>query len=135
MKFLFLVVPFCLGMAACGQTAPIPPEAKADPVKVRDAAVFRLAQDAVRVSLKAPATATLSPRSESRVLILDSLAVVTGWVDAQNSFGAKLRGSYRCTMNADADGKWSKADCDIGDRNQWLIEPNQPGQNQTPIKP
>lgn len=57
-----------------------------------------IAQDAVKKKLKAPATADFD---NLKVLKDKSGSVlITGTVDAQNSFGAKIRNSFMVTVDA-----------------------------------
>jgi hypothetical protein len=48
--------------------------------------------------LKAPSTAHYSPDSEDQVFNAGTHYTVSGYVDAENSFGAKLRLNYTCTV-------------------------------------
>ena len=49
--------------------------------------------------LKAPSTADFSYESEKSVeKINDTTFLVTGYVDSENSFGAKLRNNYSCKI-------------------------------------
>ncbi|MDR3369581.1 hypothetical protein [Rhodoferax sp.] len=53
------------------------------------------AKDMVSAHLKAPSTAVFGSRGESTITpYKDCEFDVSGWVDAQNSFGAKLRSRY-----------------------------------------
>jgi hypothetical protein len=57
------------------------------------------AQQFVKRSLKAPATADFAPYRESVIVDLgDHRFEVTSYVDAQNSFGAKLRNHFTCVV-------------------------------------
>jgi hypothetical protein len=60
----------------------------------------------VQAQLRAPATATFSPRVETRVThtVRDDW-VVNGWIDSQNGFGAMLRSEYDCAT-ARAGDSW-----------------------------
>lgn len=61
----------------------------------------------VRDSLKAPSTAEFQSSSEYLVKKQpDGSFAVAGIVDSQNSFGAKLRGAFACTVKPTSDGKW-----------------------------
>lgn len=57
----------------------------------------------VKDRLKAPATASFGVEQVSKK---DRTYVVANTVDAENSFGAKLRMNYACTVTANADGGW-----------------------------
>lgn len=57
-----------------------------------------IAQDAVKARLKAPSTANFD---NWKVLkSKDGTVLITGTVDAQNSFGAKIRNSFMVTVDA-----------------------------------
>ena len=53
---------------------------------------------ATRLQLKAPSTADFAPWEEWTAYRDGTKRVVTGYVDAQNSFGAKLRNNIRCEV-------------------------------------
>ena len=56
-------------------------------------------QDYVKRSLKAPSTAKFAPQNELTITGTTHGAWrVTGWVDAQNSFGAQLRNNFVCEI-------------------------------------
>ena len=60
----------------------------------------------VSARLKAPGTAEFT-----RAVALQDGRAVNSWVsagtvDAENSFGAKIRSSYLCRMHTDPDGGW-----------------------------
>lgn len=62
-------------------------------------------QEEIRDRLKTPASAkfsdaTVDPEEGSTVYR------VSGAVDAQNGFGAMVRGNYRCTLRHNEDGSW-----------------------------
>lgn len=56
-------------------------------------------EKAIKRLLKAPSTADFSDINETRFTINNGIASVHGYVDAQNSFGAKLRSSYITQFN------------------------------------
>ena len=53
---------------------------------------------AVNLQLKAPGSAEFAPWEEWTAYRDGTKRVVNGWVDAQNSFGAKLRSDVRCEV-------------------------------------
>lgn len=60
-----------------------------------EATVYAVAEKAVKNSLKSPSTAILSKQSECTFESLgNSQYKMTGWVDAQNGFGATLRADW-----------------------------------------
>lgn len=71
----------------------------ASPADIGRATSIRVCQDAVRERLKAPSTAEFS--GESYQAPQSHKRVVTGDVDAQNSYGAMLRSSWSCTLRRD----------------------------------
>lgn len=56
------------------------------------------AQECVKQRLKAPATAEFSLLNTEVNKINDSIYLVRGTVDAQNTFGALLRSHYKCKL-------------------------------------
>jgi hypothetical protein len=59
------------------------------------------AEQFVRSRLKAPSTAKFCGFSEANVMTLAGNSYqVTGWVDAQNGFGAMLRTNFACKLHA-----------------------------------
>ena len=72
-----------------------------------------LIEEPVKLLLKAPSTALFTNDGQSvYVNVYDSTAVVTGYVDAQNSFGAMIRTGYRIKM---------KYLGDINDPGNWRV--------------
>lgn len=73
------------------------------------------AKEIVTKNLKSPASADFGPRSDSTThAYKDCKFEVSGWVDAQNSFGAKLRNRYTVLLQyqMDLDG-WMPIKVDI----------------------
>lgn len=81
-----------------------------------EADAFRGCKEAVTEKLKAPSTATFAAQSDDAVTIVDegiddgtnyeaggTLHRVSLWVDAENSFGARLRQTFSCQI-------WQKDD-------------------------
>jgi len=63
--------------------------------------VWRICQERVAAELKAPSTADFPPYDEHSIGHSGADWFVTSYVDAQNSFGAKLRTHYTCTASFD----------------------------------
>jgi len=59
-----------------------------------DSDILQIAEDTVKQNLKAPSTATFSSIRETQIKRSGNTWTVSGWVDAQNSFGAMLRSEY-----------------------------------------
>lgn len=78
-----------------------------DPALAQAASACWVAIEYVRRTLKAPSTASFSDCSDSRetsVVRLDGARPryrVDGYVDAENSFSAKLRSNYRAVVELD----------------------------------
>ena len=60
-------------------------------------------QGFVKDRLKAPATAEFSYSDFTSSALVDNQLTIKSYVDAQNSFGAKLRNNFLCTV------KWNEA--------------------------
>lgn len=65
----------------------------------------------VKKQLKAPSTADFS--EQSAISTGDNAWKVTGAVDAENIFGAKIRGSYSCELEYLGDDQWHATSVDI----------------------
>jgi hypothetical protein len=52
----------------------------------------------VKDRLKAPGTAEFSTNENDAVMIDENNYYIHSWVDAENSFGAKLRSNYKCKI-------------------------------------
>lgn len=62
----------------------------------------------VKDYLKAPSTAEFSGIGETQIVAQGGgKYAVIGWVDSQNSFGAKLRTKYICKTADEGNGQWS----------------------------
>lgn len=70
-----------------------PPDLSGDAIRVCE-------EEFVPKRLKAPATAEFSGASVSGT---GDVFVVTGHVDSENSFGAKIRSRYTCTVRSSGD--------------------------------
>lgn len=68
-----------------------------------DRGARRACEDFVRDTLKAPSTAKFGQR-ERPVMLDAGRWRSAGFVDAQNAFGAKIRGSYICDVRYTAGG-------------------------------
>lgn len=71
---------------------------------------FVMTQEPVKRTLKAPSTATFPYFSDRQVSVTtkpNCVFHVSGFVDAQNSFGAMLRNSYTADIRFNEDGTWS----------------------------
>lgn len=67
-------------------------------------------EDFVEARLKAPATADFNHASETH--LGDAVWRVSGTVDSENSFGAKVRTSFVCETEYDGDHKWTLVSLD-----------------------
>lgn len=83
--------------AVSGQAAQAPaPRAAA---QANPYTVWRVCQERISTELKAPATAEFPSYDERAITHSAALWTVDSYVDAQNSFGAKLRTRYSCTAS------------------------------------
>lgn len=70
-----------------------------------DSEAFACAKDILRSYLKSPSTAKFCSFTEAKVTHLGNGEYeVTGWVEAENSFGAKLRQNFTVTYTATSSG-------------------------------
>ncbi|MBQ7119638.1 MAG: hypothetical protein IJO09_05440 [Oscillospiraceae bacterium] len=77
--FVFILV---FSFSACGEH------------KFDEYDAMSIAENAVEQRLKSPSTADFSSRSETSISNSGNSWTVSGWVDAQNSFGATARSNY-----------------------------------------
>lgn len=91
----------CIGLCA--------PKSNTTPEK-RNATEFNayvMSQVFVKKHLKAPSTADFASFSEAKILREpNNKFTVVSYVDAENSFGAKLRNHYRCELVYDGIDNW-----------------------------
>jgi len=79
-----------------------------------DARIF--AEDAIRDVLKAPSTAEFSGLTETEVINEgNDVFTVRGWVDAENSFGAKLRSNYEVRLKITGEYSYELLDIEVFD--------------------
>ena len=69
-----------------------------------EASAIVACRNAVRDRLKAPTTADFSADASASKSSTGYSVTVFGTVDSENSFGAKIRSSFTCTVQADSDG-------------------------------
>lgn len=69
-------------------------EYTSDESQCSNASAFVMAESAVKTILKAPSTAEFCKYREAVVTAVNNTYTVSGWVDAQNSFGAMLRNTF-----------------------------------------
>lgn len=67
------------------------------------------AQDVVRSKLRSPGTADFGWQTSDECVEAgeDDVYTVTGWVDAQNGFGATIRAWFCFDVKRNKDGKWT----------------------------
>ena len=92
----------------------LPPSEPAKPVKIEqsgrdDATAIRMAHEFIKRRLKAPATAEFGGEKVSS-FSPPTKHLVTGYVDAQNAFGAKLRKRWACAVEKTGAHEWSSSD-------------------------
>lgn len=67
-----------------------------------------ICKDFVRDSLKSPSGATFeNHRGPAAILMPDGTYEVLSWVEAENSFNAKVRQNYSCNITRWPNGKWT----------------------------
>lgn len=75
-------------------------EKKDSGVRLDDAEAFTVAEAMVKQKLKSPSTAKFCLYTEATITHDKDVYTVSGWVDAQNSFGATLRSNWTVTFTA-----------------------------------
>lgn len=66
-----------------------------------EAAVIATAKHYVRNQLKSPSSAKFCPQNEISIYEASDGIIVSGYVDADNSFGAKIRNYFTVTLTSD----------------------------------
>jgi len=80
-----------------------------------DVEAYLYSTEFVKKRLKAPSTADFSSKRESTVLKLgEHEYAVTGYVDSENGFGAKIRSNWSTKVRKEGDG-WVLEHVQIGD--------------------
>jgi hypothetical protein len=99
LKVAFAIVCFLFLIRACGgPTNTVPPSPD------NSSMAIVMCRDQVKKELRAPSTADFG--GESVVSPEGGGYAVLGWVDAQNSFGVKLRSAYSCGATYMGNGQW-----------------------------
>lgn len=91
--------------SGCGPTEPPVPGS-------RTSGAEYVAQEFIKQTLKAPSTAEF-PDTEATYNAADDTYTVLGHVDAENSFGAKLRSLWTCTVKNMPDDSWKASKCHL----------------------
>jgi hypothetical protein len=89
-------------LAACGQTS-----------AGKQVGAYRACERAVGTELKAPSTADYSGYTGSTVTNNSGTYHVSGHVDSENSFGAKIRTSFACDLR-DTGDNWDLVHINVG---------------------
>ena len=58
------------------------------------AVAYTIAEETVEAQLKAPSSAKFSNKNETSISVRNNVWIVSGWVEAQNSFDATIRNKY-----------------------------------------
>jgi hypothetical protein len=66
-----------------------------------------MCEEFVDRQLKAPGTADYGSLSEATVIFEDDVYTVDNYVDAENSFGAKLRSTFTCKVTYEGNDQWT----------------------------
>lgn len=110
---LLLLAAFFIVMISVGETTRRTPEERRARTCGRDGesdAIY-MAKEFVTKRLKAPSSADFPRRLQSAVYGKGCTFVVAGVVDAQNSFGAMIRGAYTGTLEYDPEtDSWTAKD-------------------------
>jgi hypothetical protein len=64
---------------------------------------YQSCERAVKTTLKAPSTADFSGYSDSDIKSAGNIYTVAGYVDSENSFGAKIRTDWNCQVRSTGD--------------------------------
>ena len=76
-------------------------------------AAFVIAQDTVNQQLKSPSSAKYCSMKEANISRSGNTWTVSGWVDADNSFGASIRNKFTVTITFSSKDKYTVDSCSI----------------------
>lgn len=65
-----------------------------------------LAKHEVESKLKSPSSAKFPSSKEAQIRDLGDMCIITSYVDAENSFGAKIRNKFTVTFTKDSNGNY-----------------------------
>lgn len=74
---------------------------------------FVIAEKTVKAQLKSPSTAKFCKTTEATISCSGNTWTVSGWVDAQNSFGATLRNNFTVKFTFSSSDKYTVSSCNI----------------------
>ena len=77
------------------------------------AVAMTVAEKAVKAELKSPSSAEFSSKNETTINVSGNTWTVSGWVEAQNSFGATIRNSYSVKFTFTSSDKYTIEYCNI----------------------
>lgn len=69
--------------------------------ELSDGEIIAIAKNEVKNKLKSPSSAKFCPQYEIKIMRLDDTIMVTGTVEAQNSFGAMINNNFMVLMSPD----------------------------------
>lgn len=72
-----------------------------------------IAKKVVKEKLKSPATAVFCDSSECTISCVGNTWTISGYVDAQNSFGATLRNNFKVKITFSSSNKYTVDFCNI----------------------
>ncbi|EPY6472024.1 hypothetical protein ACWO4B_002695 [Clostridium sporogenes] len=97
---LCISIIICFGLVGCDKNKP----SIFDSEEVRiNKKAYQKATEYVKEELKCPSTATFPDYKDVIVSKIDAGFYIIGYVDSENSFGAKIRSKYRCTLKNNED--------------------------------
>ncbi|HCL4447342.1 TPA: hypothetical protein N2D16_002948 [Clostridium botulinum] len=104
-KKFFKMVLLCLSFILCLGIFAGCSESEEDKARNEKFAVYKNTTEMVEGKLKAPSTAKFQEFDESLVQDLGGNKYeVSGYVDAENSFGANIRWNWHCTVRIEGEG-------------------------------
>lgn len=111
MKFILGLILFLIIMAWIGSMSRGPGNGSSSSMEDRAFTAWAMHSVFIKNTLKAPSTADFAPKSESSVeTVGPNTYKITSHVDAQNSFGAKIRNHYEITLKDNGPDKWQLID-------------------------
>ena len=114
-----VAVTFALGVYAALTAVHVEPQSReqaSSPSVPEDLLAYTLCSNAVKKQLKAPSTAVFADVSERASQIKTTGAhtyAIESYVDAENSYGAKIRTQWSCTIEIDGQAQYRIVSLDL----------------------
>ena len=112
---LILALVMCLSLCACyGGSNSSSSKSDSDSYGHDKFDAFVAAKSVVKDNLKSPSTAKFCSTNDAAITRSGNTWTISGWVDAQNSFGATLRNNFTVKITFTSSNRYTINSCSIG---------------------